>query len=124
MANVLKMATIADIVTLIQAGSSDRRISALLSLDRGTVAKYRRQLQLDKSLTLPAESVHPEDRLGVTTENHAESHPDFHTADTDSSKPEPAFANGKLHLFANSPRARSQKHPKPDAILPWTARLS
>jgi hypothetical protein len=44
MANVLKMAAIADIVTLIQAGSSDRRISALLSLDRGTVAKYRRQL--------------------------------------------------------------------------------
>jgi hypothetical protein len=69
MANVLKMATVADIVTLIQAGSSDRQISALLSLDRGTVAKYRRQLQLDKSLTLPAESVHPEDRLGVTTEN-------------------------------------------------------
>ena len=59
MANVLKMATVADIVTLIQAGSSDRRISALLSLDRGTVAKYRRQLQLDKSLTLPSESVHP-----------------------------------------------------------------
>jgi hypothetical protein len=54
---------------LIQAGSSDRRISALLSLDRGTVAKYRRQLQLDKSLTLPSESVHPEDRLGVTIEN-------------------------------------------------------
>ena len=69
MANVLKMATVADIVTLIQAGSSDRRISALLSLDRGTVAKYRRQLQLDKSLTLPSESVHPEDRLGVTIEN-------------------------------------------------------
>ena len=38
MANVLKMATVADIVTLIQAGSSDRRISALSSLDRGTVA--------------------------------------------------------------------------------------
>jgi hypothetical protein len=68
MANVLKMAIIADIVTLIQAGSSDCRISALLSLDRGTVAKYRRQLQLDKCLTLPAESVYPEDRLGVTTE--------------------------------------------------------
>ncbi|MEY2726719.1 MAG: hypothetical protein RLZZ458_2586, partial [Planctomycetota bacterium] len=31
MANVLKMATVAEIVTLIQAGSSDRRISALLS---------------------------------------------------------------------------------------------
>ena len=43
MANVLKMATFADIVTLIQAGSSDRRISALLSRDRGTVAKYRLQ---------------------------------------------------------------------------------
>jgi hypothetical protein len=69
MANVLKMATVADIVTLIQAGSSDRRISALLSLDRATVAEYRRQLQLDKSLKLPAESAHPEDRLGVTTEN-------------------------------------------------------
>ena len=69
MANVLKMATVADIVTLIQAGYSDRRSSALLSLDRGTVAKYRRQLQLDKSLTLPTESVHSEDRLGLTTEN-------------------------------------------------------
>jgi hypothetical protein len=52
MANVLKMATVADIVTLIQAGSSERRISALLSLDRGTVAKYRRQLQLDESVRL------------------------------------------------------------------------
>jgi|GEM_PF-2277520 hypothetical protein len=37
MANVLKMATVAHIVTLIQAGSSDCRISALLSLDRGTL---------------------------------------------------------------------------------------
>jgi hypothetical protein len=35
-ANVLRMATVADIVTLIQAGSSDRRITALLSIDRGT----------------------------------------------------------------------------------------
>jgi hypothetical protein len=43
MANVLNMATVADIVTLIQAGSSDRRISALLSRGRGTVAKSRRQ---------------------------------------------------------------------------------
>ena len=69
MANVLNMATIADIVTVIQAGSSDRRISALLSLDRGTVAKYRGQLQLDESLKLSVESVHPEDRLGLTIEN-------------------------------------------------------
>jgi len=69
MANVLKMAAVADIVTLIQAGSSDRRISALLSLDRGTVANYRRQLHSDESLKLPGESVHPEDQLGVTTEN-------------------------------------------------------
>ncbi len=38
MANVLKMATVADIVTLIKAGHSDRRISAVLSLDRGTIA--------------------------------------------------------------------------------------
>ena len=45
MANVLKMATVADIVTLIKAGHSDRRISAVLSLDRGTVAKYRRKLE-------------------------------------------------------------------------------
>jgi hypothetical protein len=41
MANVLKMAAVADIVTLIKAGRSDRRISAVLSLDRGTVAKLR-----------------------------------------------------------------------------------
>jgi hypothetical protein len=39
MANVLKMATVADIVTLIKSGHSDRRISAVLSLDRGTVLK-------------------------------------------------------------------------------------
>jgi hypothetical protein len=57
MANVLKLATVADIVPLIQAGSSDRRISALLSLDRGTLAKYRRQMPLDKSLTVPASRV-------------------------------------------------------------------
>jgi hypothetical protein len=31
MANVLKMATVADIVTLMKAGHSDRRISAVLS---------------------------------------------------------------------------------------------
>jgi hypothetical protein len=39
MANVLKMATVADIVTWIQAGFSDRRISALPSLD------HQRRLQ-------------------------------------------------------------------------------
>lgn len=38
MANVLKMATVADIVTLIKSGHSDRRISAVLSLDRRTTA--------------------------------------------------------------------------------------
>jgi hypothetical protein len=69
MANVLKMATVADIITLIKTGYSDRRISAVLSLDRGTVAKYRRQLQAGESPKLPAESAHPEDRSGVTIEN-------------------------------------------------------
>jgi hypothetical protein len=43
---------------------------------------------------------------------------------TDSSKPEPAFVNGKLHLFANKPRARSQKHPKPDTLVPRSFRFS
>ena len=69
MANVLKMATVADIVTLIKAGHSDRRISAVLSLDRGTVAKYRRQLQAGESPTLPGESAHPENQSCGTTEN-------------------------------------------------------
>ena len=55
MANVLKMATVADIITLIKTGYSDRRISAVLSLDSGTVAKYRRQLQAGESPKLPAE---------------------------------------------------------------------
>ena len=45
MANVPKMATVADIITLIKSGHSDRRISVVLSPDRGTVAKYRRQLR-------------------------------------------------------------------------------
>ncbi|MFM7058485.1 MAG: hypothetical protein ACKO2P_16350 [Planctomycetota bacterium] len=53
MANVLKMVTVADIVTLIKAGYSDRRISLVLSLDRGTVAKYRRQMQAGASPILP-----------------------------------------------------------------------
>jgi hypothetical protein len=53
MAKVLKMATVADIVTWIEAGHSDRRISAVLSLDCGTVAKYRRQLQAGESPRLP-----------------------------------------------------------------------
>ena len=69
MANVLKMATVADIVTLIKAGHSDRRISAVLSLDRGTVAKYRRQLQAGESPTVPGESAHPENPSCVPTEN-------------------------------------------------------
>lgn len=72
MANVLKMATVADIITLIKTGYSDRRISAVLSLDRGTVAKYRRQLQAGESPKLPAESAHPEDRSGVTIETPVE----------------------------------------------------
>ena len=38
------MVAVTDIVTLIHPGFSDRRISALLSFDRGTVAKYLRQL--------------------------------------------------------------------------------
>jgi hypothetical protein len=38
MAKVFKMATVAEIVTVMKAGQSDRRISAVLSLDRGTVA--------------------------------------------------------------------------------------
>jgi hypothetical protein len=53
MAKVFNMATFADIVTLIKADHSDRRISAVLSLDRGTFAKYRRQLQAVGAL-LPA----------------------------------------------------------------------
>jgi transposase len=45
MANVLKMATVNSIATLLEAGYSDRRIAEVLVVDRGTVAKYRRQLQ-------------------------------------------------------------------------------
>ena len=95
MANVLKMAAVAGIVTLIQAVSSDRRISALLSLDRRTVAKYRRQLQLDKSLKLPVNSVHPEDRLGVTTENP------------------PNAPTGSLKVVPALPTADDVPHPRP-----------
>jgi DNA-binding CsgD family transcriptional regulator len=69
MANVLKMATVADIVTLIKSGHSDRRISAVLSLDRGTVAGYRQLLQAGESPALPGESTHPKDQSCVTTEN-------------------------------------------------------
>ncbi|MGV2333479.1 MAG UNVERIFIED_CONTAM: hypothetical protein LVR18_04895 [Planctomycetaceae bacterium] len=63
------MATVADIVTLITAGHSDRWISAVLSLGRGTVAKYRRTLQAGEPPTLPGESAHPENQSSVTTEN-------------------------------------------------------
>lgn len=45
MANVLKMATIDSIVSLIRLGYSDRRIAADLSVDRGTVRKYRERSQ-------------------------------------------------------------------------------
>jgi hypothetical protein len=45
MANVLKMATVNSIVTLIEGGYSDRHIADVLNVDRGTVAKYRRQSQ-------------------------------------------------------------------------------
>lgn len=45
MANVLKMATVNSITTLVQAGYSDRRIADALGVDRGTVAKYRKQIQ-------------------------------------------------------------------------------
>lgn len=45
MANVLTMATVNSIATLLRAGYSDRRIAAALNVDRGTVAKYRRQIQ-------------------------------------------------------------------------------
>jgi hypothetical protein len=74
MANVLKMATVADIVTLIKASHSDRRISAVLSLDRGTVAKYRRQLQAGESPTLAGDSAHAENQSCVTTENPPNAH--------------------------------------------------
>jgi len=43
--NELTMATVSSIVTLIEGGYSDRHIAAVLNVDRGTVAKYRRQLQ-------------------------------------------------------------------------------
>ena len=45
MANALKMAIVATIRTLIEAGYSDRQIGKLVNLHRGTVAKYRRELQ-------------------------------------------------------------------------------
>ena len=45
MANVLKMATVNSIVTLIEGGYFDRHIADVLNVDRGTVAKYRRQSQ-------------------------------------------------------------------------------
>ncbi len=45
MAHRLTMATVHSIRTLIEAGYSDRRIAEVLSVDRGTVAKYRRQFQ-------------------------------------------------------------------------------
>lgn len=45
MANVLKMATVNSIVTLIEGGYSDRHIADVLNVDRGTVAKYRRESQ-------------------------------------------------------------------------------
>lgn len=45
MANVLAMAQVSSIATLLEAGYSDRRIAADLNIDRGTVGKYRRQLQ-------------------------------------------------------------------------------
>lgn len=45
MANVLKMATVSSIATLLEAGYSDRRIAAALHVDRGTVARYRREFQ-------------------------------------------------------------------------------
>jgi hypothetical protein len=69
MANLLKMAKVADIVTLIKSVHSDRRISAVLLLDRGTVAKYRRQLQAGESPMLSRESAHPKDQSCVTIEN-------------------------------------------------------
>ncbi len=45
MSNVLKMAAINSIATLVRAGYSDRHIAAVLDVDRGTVAKYRRENQ-------------------------------------------------------------------------------
>ncbi|MEY3172706.1 MAG: hypothetical protein RLZZ436_619 [Planctomycetota bacterium] len=69
MANVPKMATVADIITLIKSGHSDRRISVVLSPDRGTVAKYRRQLRAGESPTLSGDSSHSENQSCVTTEN-------------------------------------------------------
>jgi transposase len=39
------MATVNSIATLHRAGYSDRRIAAALNIDRGTVARYRRQIQ-------------------------------------------------------------------------------
>ena len=59
MANILQMAAFADIVTLIQAGSSDRRIPALLSLDRGTVAQALGQAgQIPRRINLRIPSKH------------------------------------------------------------------
>ncbi len=45
MSNVLKMAAINSIATLVRAGYSDRHIAAVLHVDRGTVAKYRQENQ-------------------------------------------------------------------------------
>jgi hypothetical protein len=64
MANVLKMAAVADIVTLNEADSSDRRISALLSLDRETEAQT-----LEQDRQIPGEIIlrTPKTNLFVST---------------------------------------------------------
>ena len=106
MANVLKMATVADIVTLIKSGHSDRRISAVLSLDRGTVAKYRRQLQAGESPTLPGESAHPENQSCVTTENP----PNAPTGSLEASPAAMPVLRAKLRRRRPSARRRRQQH--------------
>ena len=45
MADVLKMASVNSIVTLIEGGYSDRHIADVLNVDRGTVDRYRRRSQ-------------------------------------------------------------------------------
>ena len=45
MANVLKMATVNSVVSLIEGGYSDRHIADVLNVDCTPVARYRRRSQ-------------------------------------------------------------------------------
>ena len=70
MANVLKMATVADIVTLIKSGHSDRRISAVLTL--ATVKTFVRWLwEMEVIAVLPRVLGNKSNSLKITAESTA-----------------------------------------------------